>query len=495
MKLGGAKLQGATLIEPNNFDDDIEKCRQNNKKTFGFGVVIVFISVVLCYFLANISHIDIHTLNQSILIPTSNILSATKVPIPNKYWLWIFIPVVLLVLYCIIHHHLHKNFFDNLIKLPSVFSGGRKLNDVVRVYGFDSFILKDFPHLEGNYGILEATNTVILILLYWIACPGFLFFFWYIFLPLHDWNITTLHIILFSLMSFLGLYSYYLGRGILRHGIQFKSFSIAIKILFNIGCDRNSKWKVRFIIYHIALLLIILYMILVSLSAISSPFQLPLDFCYSDFRNKEIKGVIFINYNSRYNLRYILGQGCTLIECTIYDADFFGGRLQKSTFSNTTLEKADFTLADLIDSKWHSGDLSGAYFNGAHLDGAKFYKTALQKTKWIKAQLPRAEFHGNKLEGSHFDGAKMQGAKFFVVRDLKRSPEDRPNLNGVSFKDADLRGADLSHLCLDNVDFAGAKLEGTNLRYSDYKKSKNLTPEQLKVAITGGNQRPGKRCN
>lgn len=488
MKLGGTKLKGAKLPEDSNFDDHILGIRHLGIITSCYTILIILL--LFCYFLANISDYDIHTQKYLYLI----ILGGVRVSIPNNYWLWVIIPTLLLGVYLAIHLHLHENFFNQLIELPSVLPNGRELDKVVRAGFFNSFISKGFPHLTGNYGLFNKLIVSLLIIVYWISFPLLLFYFFLKFLPFHDPYITTIHFVLFIIITFLGVYSYYLGQATLHYGVQIKGIKDIKNIQSEIVFGLNIKYKRWFFIVNIVLVFITSLLAIVSYSAILFSFQLPIDFCYSDFSNKEIKEVVFRNSNFPYNLRYLLGHGCKLIGCTIYGADLYGGRLRKSSFLNTTMKDSDLTKADLVDSTWEKGDLSGASFSEAELNKAKFYGTDLLETKWKKANLSKAEFHGNNLIGSDFEGADLQGAKFKNLQscDNNKIKTTPVNLRLVSFKGADLSGADLSYLSLEKVNFAGAIFKGTNLRNSILTESENLPPiEQLKrEAIIDGAKLP-----
>jgi uncharacterized protein YjbI with pentapeptide repeats len=59
----------------------------------------------------------------------------------------------------------------------------------------------------------------------------------------------------------------------------------------------------------------------------------------------------------------------------------------------------------------------------------------------------------------------------------------RTDLSGVSLRGANLAGADATKASFRNADFEGALLTGTVLRGADLTGAKNLTIEQLSVAI------------
>ena len=59
----------------------------------------------------------------------------------------------------------------------------------------------------------------------------------------------------------------------------------------------------------------------------------------------------------------------------------------------------------------------------------------------------------------------------------------RTDLSGASLRDANLSGADATNAIFRGADFAGANLAGTVLNGADLSGAKNLTAEQLSVAI------------
>ena len=69
------------------------------------------------------------------------------------------------------------------------------------------------------------------------------------------------------------------------------------------------------------------------------------------------------------------------------------------------------------------------------------------------------------------------------VLDLHGAFVRRTDLSGASLRGANMSGADATNAIFREADFAGARLDGTILRGADLSGAKNLTTEQLALAI------------
>lgn len=127
----------------------------------------------------------------------------------------------------------------------------------------------------------------------------------------------------------------------------------------------------------------------------------------------------------------------------LVDADLRNGRF----------EGTDFTSAKL-DRCWFSeSDIRSANFTFASLRAVRFWRTRSEGTTFWRADLREAEFNANRL---------------WVPSLTKDSEEERPNLKGVDFRNANLEGANLQSAILSGANFLGANLSQADLRGADF---------------------------
>jgi len=144
-------------------------------------------------------------------------------------------------------------------------------------------------------------------------------------------------------------------------------------------------------------------------------------------------------------------------------ADLRGSRLTAARLPRVKLDRArlggcSLTLADLMEADLSAADLSGARLtwaflpdarlpgarlNGARLAWAVLARAALSRADLSGADLRQAVLHQARLPGAHLRGARLMWA---------------------NLRDADLRGADLRGADLGGADLRGTRLDGARLR-------------------------------
>ena len=112
------------------------------------------------------------------------------------------------------------------------------------------------------------------------------------------------------------------------------------------------------------------------------------DFRYAQFRRATLN---FVNFEGSIligsNFRTATMEGCSMDNCSIYEADFSGAILKKASFRNASAKAGlpsvrewrfvgflpvSFRSADLTNADFTKANLIGADFTGAILDGADF---------------------------------------------------------------------------------------------------------------------------
>jgi uncharacterized protein YjbI with pentapeptide repeats len=202
-----------------------------------------------------------------------------------------------------------------------------------------------------------------------------------------------------------------------------------------------------------------------------------------------------INLRGR-DLRY-----ARLDRTDLHQADFTGADLEGASFVNADLRNvtmscadvnqllltnnrtaskctnalyADFTRANMSESKMAGIDARGAKFEYAQLTGAEIAHARLAGADFTSARLERADLTGGvTLYGANFLTASLQGADLtnarlmladFTSAGMQGAVLNHARLEGAILRDADLDGADLQSARLFGADLTGAKIAIADFR-------------------------------
>jgi len=154
-------------------------------------------------------------------------------------------------------------------------------------------------------------------------------------------------------------------------------------------------------------------------------------------------------------------------------ANFQGANLQFANFNNATCKNANFRDADLRNARFKEAMLEGADFTGAKLAKADFWSAKARSVKLAGCEiyLARAEIVSTKGLNLDYKAEALisasqeatSGTLTFHYADM-RNCLVLGNAEDVDFRDADLRGADLSKAeNLDKARLKGAKYDENTL--------------------------------
>ncbi|WP_026793069.1 pentapeptide repeat-containing protein [Pleomorphomonas oryzae] len=157
--------------------------------------------------------------------------------------------------------------------------------------------------------------------------------------------------------------------------------------------------------------------------------------------------------------------------CTFGHAKLIRTRLAETRWSNCKGAFADFGRADLIDAEIVASDFNNAIFRqtiltsvafrrskltGADFTDARTVDLKLEEVLAVDARLPKVSFRDQTLTQVDLSGALLEGADFRDVVFENCSLRDA-QLIRARFEGADLRGADLGGIRLDDAaHFRGA---------------------------------------
>ncbi len=182
--------------------------------------------------------------------------------------------------------------------------------------------------------------------------------------------------------------------------------------------------------------------------------------------------------------------GANLRGADLQGADLRGVELRRADLEGANLAGANLWRAKLWGANLRGADLRGAVLRWTLLDGritnleeANLERADLGAAKLKLTVLRRANLRAAILRASNLWAADLTGA------DLGGTDLRKADLTGANLQDAALQKANLQGAKLDDADLKGADLRDADLRGLDLGGAKNLTLEQVRVAVTDGKTR------
>ncbi|MDJ0677795.1 MAG: pentapeptide repeat-containing protein [Calothrix sp. MO_167.B42] len=171
----------------------------------------------------------------------------------------------------------------------------------------------------------------------------------------------------------------------------------------------------------------------------------------------------------------------SLNRCFFFHDVSFKVKKRAMNLSNSNLERADLSGANLPGINLQESNLQNANLAGANLEGANLTRANLKG-----ANLSRANLKGAILKQSNLNNSNLYGANFEHADFSKASLEGIRALwakfNHADFYRAKLQSANFNRAQLMGADFYQANLENSSLRFADLSSNINLQGEQLTAA-------------
>lgn len=433
-QFAGADLSGVKFPETFDFSSGLEHveeiCRAAKK---------IFISLILgCIFswLTIGMTTDAKLLTNSASSPLPII--QTTIPIASFY---VIAPVILFALFLYFHFYL-RWLWDRLASFPAIFPNGNLLDEQAYPWLLVRLVRSYFYRLKKGERFFYISQNFLMIFLTWWLVPITMALFWWRYLPVHDWLVTGVHIILLVIS---------IGGAIL---FQRKMFFILSLITID-----PKNWEEKF---HNGLrktitavgIGVIFYSL--SIEAIGrDPFTKDVDrpFITADFSEEDVstkpdfwtgeEEEILLVKRARLNgadLRFANGARSFLVKADLREADLTG---------------ADLREADLREALFQEETLLGGFILGETIVGRRVLASSAAGRG--EANLEDVDFKRAKLNKVNFSRMKLRGVNFQFA-DLRDADLALANLRDAILRGADLRGADLALANLRGADLRGANL-------------------------------------
>jgi len=354
----------------------------------------------------------------------------SAIPIVPFYWA---APVLLLGIYVYFHLCMQR-LWEGLADLPAKFPDGRDLDKKIYPWLVTGLVRAHFKRLRKDRPAFSRLQALISILLAWWVVPFTMLLFWIRYLKRHDWFGTSLHILLFSVSIFAGIWFYHSAVTTLRkEGWQIHSCKIILGTLAACTLARLGPQIDHWIVLR-----------------------------YNFERNEMIAFLVAILIAAIFGCL-----GFFLIERSVRHS-----RIQVrigDTVLTATLGTFLFLLCIFAFSYGAISGLAGGYtWARANLEKQD---VSIRLEDWDEDNIERVR--KASLRGANLKYCMAEGA-FMVYADLQRANLSSARLPYADLRGADLRNADLSGADLTDADFTGAILTGT-----DFTQAQNLTCKQL----------------
>lgn len=183
----------------------------------------------------------------------------------------------------------------------------------------------------------------------------------------------------------------------------------------------------------------------------------------ASYRSGNLEGIgLSLNDLSNWDLSGQRLERAMFHDSALSDANLRGALIQSAEFDASGLSEtqlastASYVTGDLMGVSLRYMNLVGWDFARQNLTSASFRNSNLSEADLSEANLERVDFKGSRLERANLQAASLRDSDF-------NGCWDQPFFDGVSFKDANLRDADLSgavFVCsyFDRADFTDVEL-------------------------------------
>ena len=415
-EFAGADLAGARLPETLSFQprlDYIAQTSQNARPAF-LSIMLSCVFIVLTVF----STPDSALLSNASLAVLPDL--ATNIPAASFFWV---APILLLSLYVYMHLQMY-GIGETLADLPAVFPDGTPLEK--RAY---PWVATNLLRMRSGWGGLRFEEVVTIFLL-WGTVPLTLLAIWLRYLPLRDWPVSSMHVVLIVACAwgatrlFEQTASRCSGGAVgVPHG---RAVLVGLAVLLSTATVAAGSYPLWFDI---------------------NPRKAPLGVL--DLRDADLSHAVL----RKTDLRYVAAGEAKLIGADLRDGQLDHSDFQRGIFAGADMESAILVETDLDSADFRSACLRKASMQGADMEDVTFRQAYLGRTDLRSRLLTRADFsfaelHGADLRGADLSGADFRGASLRCFASHKKEPSmqvDCANLEGAVLSGARFEGADLEY--------------------------------------------------
>jgi uncharacterized protein YjbI with pentapeptide repeats len=450
MQLGGADVTNAILPgEIKSFEGlkTVEEASKISKRLF-----TMLLSALGFSLLTILATKDVPLLTNSTTLPLPIIQA--PVPLASFYWITPILITGFFLYFLLNLLHLYKL----ISRLPAVFPDGTPLDEKMYPWLLNTLVREFFPILKEKKINLFLWRKIIIGFLTWWFTPIVLVYFWFRYLPRHDFMWSYLHISCIALVVFLAIDVYFKTIQTLKNNPKYLQ---PLKYICQIS--------------GVALSLVLLVNITdhPQLENNGNPNRKP-PYPYQDV------GIYYLNTWLKANFA----------EQDVSHKPANWSKEQPTEVVNgASLEGANLDYANakgtfLVRAKLSGASLKHAHFDGANLTGADLTKANLTETNFTEADLTKANLTKANLTEANLTEANLTGATLDETN-LTEATLYNVNITGVTFHNTNLTGATLAELKGFNPDIIKNVFNWQLAFYygSDLVNKLGLVNSEIKIAL------------
>jgi hypothetical protein len=156
----------------------------------------------------------------------------TPIPIAGFYYT---APLIVLAVYLYFHLYLER-LWIGLATLPAVFPDGKALDEKAYPWLLNGLVRVHFKLLRVDQRPLSRVENLVTTFLAWWTVPITLFFFWFRYIPRHDWLGTSIHVFMTIVAIAFGINSYKAAVQTLRGDTQ-------VEVVEKVLTPNNWLWR------------------------------------------------------------------------------------------------------------------------------------------------------------------------------------------------------------------------------------------------------------
>ena len=180
----------------------------------------------------------------------------------------------------------------------------------------------------------------------------------------------------------------------------------------------------------------------------------------TDFSNANLTSVNFIGAiltDTNFTNANLTSARCD--SATLTDMDFSNMTIKDGNFWGATLENVNFTNADLTSTNFNKATFTNVDFTNANLTSTNFYNATLTNVDFTNATIKGGIF--GEING--FTETHLKSTKSYQEKDLSGILLSENDLSGWDFSGQNLQNSRFRYATLSDVNFKQADLRGSDL--------------------------------
>ncbi|MCB2212691.1 pentapeptide repeat-containing protein [bacterium] len=347
----------------------------------------------------------------------------------NHFYFWT--PMLILGIYTYLHLYLMR-IYSVGGRLPAVLPDGRYIDDAIDPWLFNSLLRILNKRSKSSDMIFDGLTLIVIWSVGWLLAPFSITIIWGKYLTKHDYLLSGYHVIIFTVMLIISIYSLIIAV----EKCRLKSHSINLRAVS--------------VVTAASIVVIVLYLT-------NGPFFTnPNNNANLILAKLKIHPTAYLNESrlstppegwNGENDQYNFIKGANLKGVDLKGAIMNSCFLQKGDLRYSNLSYAYLNYSNMRDSDVRNAVLDYSEFNSVNMINTNMTGSKLRCVNMTNAKLTNANLSNTIFDGSTLKSCDLSGV---IVAN-------------TSMKSVDLRHSNISLMAEDNIDIRGSDLRGTSI--------------------------------